>query len=186
MMAIDMDKRVMKSDGKTVNEGDWISLDGGTGEAYIGKLDLSTPDLEEQTELMTLLDWSDEIARLQVWANADYPADARRARSFGAKGIGLCRTEHMFFEQVRLPFVQKMILNAEEAQKLINNAERLKGFLKTGKVDGQKMRESVREEIEAEFAKATETLEKSKAVKEVPEGVWQTARDKQSVDSESD
>jgi len=166
MMAIDMDKRVMKSDGKTVNEGDWISLDGGTGEAYIGKLDLSTPDLEEQTELMTLLDWSDEIARLQVWANADYPADARRARSFGAKGIGLCRTEHMFFEQVRLPFVQKMILNAEEAQKLINNVERLEGFLKTGKVDGQKMRESVREEIEAEFAKANETLEKSKAVKE--------------------
>jgi pyruvate,orthophosphate dikinase len=166
MMAIDMDKRVMKSDGKTVNEGDWISLDGGTGEAYIGKLDLSTPDLEEQTELMTLLDWSDEIARLQVWANADSPADARRARSFGAKGIGLCRTEHMFFEQVRLPFVQKMILNAEEAQKLINNVERLEGFLKTGKVDGQKMRESVREEIEAEFAKANETLEKSKAVKE--------------------
>jgi len=114
--------------------------------------------------LMTLLSWSDDIARLEVWANADYPADARRARSFGAKGIGLTRTEHMFFEQERLPYVQKMILNAEEAQKYINNVERLEGFLETGKVDGQKMRESVREEIEAEFAEAKKTLEESKAV----------------------
>jgi len=81
--------------------------------------------LEEQFELMELLTWADEIAAkedtrdiqkgwptrgLQVWANADYPADARRARSYGAKGIGLCRTEHMFFEPERLPIVQEMIL----------------------------------------------------------------------------
>ena len=163
MMNIDLNSRVMTSNGKTVKEGEWISLDGGTGEAYIGKLDLVTPDLEEQEELMTLLTWSDDIARLQVWANADYPADARRARTFGAKGIGLCRTEHMFFEQERLPFVQKMILNAEEAQRYINNVERLEGFLETGKVDGQKMREEVRKEIEAEFTEAKKTLEESKA-----------------------
>jgi len=163
MMSIDLNNRVMTSDGKTVKEGEWISLDGGTGEAYIGKLDLVTPDLEKQEELMTLLKWSDDIARLQVWANADYPADARRARTFGAKGIGLCRTEHMFFEQERLPFVQKMILNAEEAQKLINNVERLEGFLETGKVDGQKMREGTRQEIEEELAEAKKTLEGSKA-----------------------
>jgi pyruvate,orthophosphate dikinase len=83
------------------------------------------PSLEEQTELMELLTWADEMAAiegirdlpegwptrgLQVWANADYPADARRARSYGAKGIGLCRTEHMFFEPERLPIVQDMIL----------------------------------------------------------------------------
>ena len=59
---------------------------------------------------MTLLTWADELARLQVWANADYPKDAQRARSYGAKGIGLCRTEHMFFEPERLPIVQRMIL----------------------------------------------------------------------------
>jgi pyruvate,orthophosphate dikinase len=165
MMTIDLEKREMTSNGKTVKEGEWISLDGGSGEAYLGKLELTTPDLKEQKELMTLLSWSDDIARLQVWANADYPADARRARSFGAKGIGLCRTEHMFFEQERLPFVQQMILNAEEAQNLINNVERLEGFLETGKVDGQKMREQTRKEIEAQLAEAKKALEASKAVK---------------------
>jgi pyruvate,orthophosphate dikinase len=165
MMAIDMDKRIAVSNGKTMKEGDWISLDGSSGEAYLGKLDLTTPDLEQQAELMTLLSWSDEIARLQVWANADYPADARRARSFGAKGIGLCRTEHMFFEQERLPFVQKMILNAEEAQKLINNVERLEGFIASGKIDGQKMSEAGKKEIESQLAAAKQDIENSQAVK---------------------
>jgi pyruvate,orthophosphate dikinase len=164
MMSIDMDKRVMFSNGKTVREGEWISLDGGTGEAYIGKLELTTPELEEQKELMTLLSWADDIARLQVWANADYPADARRARTFGAKGIGLCRTEHMFFEEERLPFVQEMIMNAEAAQNLINNVERLEGFIKTGKVDGRNMTDEGRKEIEAELADTKKKLESSKAV----------------------
>ena len=90
------------------------------------KLTCPDPKLEEQTDLLTLLDWADEICcpawisaklpkgwptrGLQVWANADYPKDAQRARSYGAKGIGLCRTEHMFFEPTRLPIVQRMIL----------------------------------------------------------------------------
>jgi pyruvate, orthophosphate dikinase len=107
---IDLDKRVMTSNGVTVKEGDWISIDGATGEAFLGKIEMSASTLEEQTGLMTLLNWADEISRLQVWANADYPKDARRARSYGAKGIGLCRTEHMFFETTRLPTVQRMIL----------------------------------------------------------------------------
>ncbi len=125
MVNIDMEKREMEVDGVVVKEGDWISIDGGSGEAFIGKLDMAAPSLEEQTDLMTLLTWADDICAqdgirdvpqgwptrgLQVWANADYPKDARRARSYGAKGIGLCRTEHMFFEQVRLPIVQRMIL----------------------------------------------------------------------------
>ncbi|MCJ7621869.1 MAG: pyruvate, phosphate dikinase, partial [Anaerolineaceae bacterium] len=103
----------------------WISVDGTTGEVYLGSLDMSEPSLDEQTDLLTLLNWADEICAtpgirtapdgwptkgLQVWANADYPADARRARNYGAIGIGLCRTEHMFFEQERLPIVQRMIL----------------------------------------------------------------------------
>ncbi len=164
MMRINAGKRQMEANGKVVKEGEWISLDGGTGEAFIGKLDLITPDLEEQEELMTLLGWADEIARLEVWANADYPADARRARTFGAKGIGLTRTEHMFFEEERLPFVEQMILNAEKAQNLINNVERLQGFLETGKLDGQAMGDETRAEIEKESAEATQLMEKSEAV----------------------
>ncbi|HNT54222.1 MAG TPA: pyruvate, phosphate dikinase [Anaerolineaceae bacterium] len=110
VVKIDLDRRVMRVGDVEVKEGEWISVDGGTGEVYLGKLELTVPNLEEQHELMTLLQWADETSRLQVWANADYPKDARRARSYGAKGIGLCRTEHMFFETVRLPIVQRMIL----------------------------------------------------------------------------
>ncbi|MCX8023802.1 MAG: pyruvate, phosphate dikinase [Thermanaerothrix sp.] len=122
---IDLDKRLMSANGVVVREGEWISLDGGTGEVFLGKLPMTAPSLEEQRDLMTLLEWADEICArpgirkgpegfpttgLQVWANADYPKDARRARAYGAKGIGLCRTEHMFFEPERLPIVQRMIL----------------------------------------------------------------------------
>ncbi|MCB2178772.1 pyruvate, phosphate dikinase [bacterium] len=122
---IDMEKREFAAGDIVVKEGDYISVDGASGEVFLGKINAVAPSLEEQTELLTLLDWADEIAAtdgirkspegwpnrgLQVWANADYPADAQRARSYGAKGIGLCRTEHMFFEPERLPIVQKMIL----------------------------------------------------------------------------
>jgi len=122
---IDLDKRVMEVNGTIVHEGEWLSLDGSTGEVFVGKLVLTAASLEEQTDLMTLLGWADEISArpgqrkgpagspttgLQVWANADYPKDAVRARKYGAKGIGLCRTEHMFFEPARLPIVQRMIL----------------------------------------------------------------------------
>lgn len=163
MMLINLDKRELTSNGKVVKEGDWVSLDGSSGEAFIGKLDLTTPDLEEQTELMTLLEWADEIARLEVWANADYPADARRARTFGARGIGLCRTEHMFFEEERLPHVEKMILNAEEAQKLIDLVERMEGFLASGKLEGRDMTVDSRAMVEKELAEAKAALEQSKS-----------------------
>jgi len=122
---INLETRTISVGDLVVKEGDWISVDGTSGEAYVGKIETVSPSLEEQTELMELLTWADEIAAtegirdfpegwptrgLQVWANADYPADARRARSYGARGIGLCRTEHMFFEPERLPIVQDMIL----------------------------------------------------------------------------
>lgn len=122
---INAEKRQVTANGITLNEGDYISVDGTTGEAFLGQIPSVAPSLEEQTELMTLLTWADEICAtdgirsvpagwptrgLQVWANADYPEDARRARSYGAQGIGLCRTEHMFFETARLPIVQRMIL----------------------------------------------------------------------------
>jgi pyruvate,orthophosphate dikinase len=76
---------------------------------YAGKLATTIPDIKDPA-LMKLLSWADEYRRLGVWTNADYPPDARRARDYGAEGIGLCRTEHMFFESERLPLVQKMIL----------------------------------------------------------------------------
>jgi len=132
-LKIDMEARMMTSNGVAVKEGDWISVDGGTGESFVGQIPTVAPKFEEQTDLITLLQWADEFAAapdsrapgknnaptrgLQVWANADYPADARRARMFGARGIGLCRTEHMFFEQERLPIVQRMILAKSSAER---------------------------------------------------------------------
>ena len=119
---IDLDKRVLTCGELSLHEGDWISVDGTTGKAYVGKIDVVVPDLEEMKDLTTLLSWADEVADIEVWANADYPRDARRARSFGAKGIGLCRTEHMFFEVERLPIVQRMILakTSEERTAALN------------------------------------------------------------------
>jgi len=121
-VAIDLEKRRLTANGIVVKEGDWISIDGGTGEAFVGQIPTIAPKLEEQTSLLTMLSWADEVRRLQVWANADYPEDAARARSFGAQGIGLCRTEHMFFQEERLPIVQRMILagNEEEREKALN------------------------------------------------------------------
>jgi pyruvate,orthophosphate dikinase len=123
---IDLEKREMAVEDMVVKEGEWISVDGTSGEVYLGEISTIAPTLEEQTDLLTLLNWADDISTtpgirkspagwpstgLQVWANADYPADAQRARSYGAVGIGLCRTEHMFFEPERLPIVQRMILS---------------------------------------------------------------------------
>jgi pyruvate,orthophosphate dikinase len=98
-----------------VAEGDVISIDGTTGEIYAGELPTIEARFEDEHDLAILLGWADEVRRMQVWANADYPRDAERARAFGAQGIGLCRTEHMFFEEDRLPTVQRMILNAHAA-----------------------------------------------------------------------
>jgi len=122
MIKIDLEKRVMVVGDKVIKEGEWISVDGTTGEVFLGKIPTVAASIEEQTDLLTLLSWADEVARLEVWANADYPKDARRARAYGAKGIGLCRTEHMFFETERLPIVQKMILadTSEERTKQLD------------------------------------------------------------------
>jgi len=137
MIKIDLEKRLMSVDEKIIKEGEWISVDGTTGNVFVGKIPTVEPSIEEQTDLLTLLKWADEICArdgmraapkgwptrgLQVWANADYPKDARRARSYGAVGIGLCRTEHMFFEPERLPIVQRMILaeSSEERTKALD------------------------------------------------------------------
>lgn len=106
---IDLARRRIRVGDRIIKEGEWISIDGTVGELYAGKLPTMVPEFEDPW-LMKLLSWADEFRRLGVWANADYPVDAKRARKYGAEGIGLCRTEHMFFEAERLPFVQKMIM----------------------------------------------------------------------------
>ncbi len=160
-IAIDMSKRQMTCHGVTVKEGEWISLDGTTGEVFVGQLGLTTPDLSEQKELMTLLEWADEISRLQVWANADYPVDARRARTYGAKGIGLCRTEHMFFETERLPDVQKMIMNSEATQRMLNSLEQLEKAYAAGRLEGRSLNEQDKAALKAEIDAQKEKIENS-------------------------
>ncbi len=108
-LEIDLNDRVMKVGDKIVKEGDWISIDGTSGEVYLGKLKAVVPDIKDPW-LIKLLRWADEFRRLGVRANADYPRDAQRAREYGAEGIGLCRTEHMFFQTERLQHFQKMIM----------------------------------------------------------------------------
>ena len=102
-------RKMVVSDSIIIEEGDWISLDGTLGEVYLGQLPTVVPDIKNPG-LIKLLSWADEIRKLGVWANADYPRDAQRAREYGAEGIGLCRTEHMFFEAERMPIVQRMIM----------------------------------------------------------------------------
>jgi pyruvate, orthophosphate dikinase len=100
-----------------IREGDDISIDGATGEVFAGIIKTVEADFEKEADLKKLLQWADTFRRLGVWANADYPRDARRAVVFGAEGIGLCRTEHMFMEQERLPIVQKMILSETKEER---------------------------------------------------------------------
>ena len=106
---IDLHNRRMQVNDTLIKEGDWISIDGTDGAVYAGKLDTIIADIDDP-RLLKLLGWADKFRRLQIWANADYPEDAKRARAYGAEGIGLCRTEHMFFETRRLPFLHKMIM----------------------------------------------------------------------------
>jgi pyruvate,orthophosphate dikinase len=117
---VDPEARRLSVDGKVIAQGEFLSIDGGTGEVFAGQLPAIEVKLEDQPELVELFSWADAARRLGVWANADYPRDAARARAFGAEGIGLCRTEHMFFEEERLPAVRQMILNAAEAQALFD------------------------------------------------------------------
>ena len=117
-MALEVDavKRIatIARSERVLKEGDEVSLDGTTGEIYLGQLPTRQPELDDPW-LLELLRWADGFKRLAVMANADYPRDAERARTLGAEGIGLCRTEHMFFETERLPLVQQLILTTDPA-----------------------------------------------------------------------
>ncbi len=106
----------MTVDGRTVKQGEWISLDGSTGKVYVGQA--PTLPAEVSGEFGTYMGWADEVRRLKVRSNADIPRDAKQARAFGAEGIGLCRTEHMFFAEDRLPWVVQMIMAAPQTKLL--------------------------------------------------------------------
>jgi pyruvate, orthophosphate dikinase len=110
---IDYRARTMKVDGHVYKEGDWISLNGSTGEVYDGKI--ATIDPELSGNFGELMELADKYARMHVRTNADTPHDSRVARNFGAQGIGLCRTEHMFFEGDRIKAMREMILASDEA-----------------------------------------------------------------------
>lgn len=107
--------RVMTIDGKEFHEGDWISLNGSTGEVYEGKVATVEPDMSG--DFGKVMKWADKFTRMKVRTNADSPADAKVAREFGAQGIGLCRTEHMFFEGERIKAMREMILAKKETER---------------------------------------------------------------------
>ena len=110
---VDEPAGMFQVDGRSIKGGEWITVDGATGKVYAGKAALVTPELSGNFN--RVMKWSDKIRHLRVRVNADTPADAHRGRDFGAEGIGLCRTEHMFFEGDRINAMREMILATDEA-----------------------------------------------------------------------
>ena len=129
VLNIDIKKEIISVNDVIIKKGDFITIDGGTGEVFLGKVPTIEPKMSKEFE--TLLSWADKIKRLGVYANADTPEDAQKARELGAEGIGLTRTEHMFMQQDRLPIVQKMIM----ADTLKSRAEALEKLLPVQKGD---------------------------------------------------
>ncbi len=114
-LTIDLEARTLGIGGHPLAEGDALTIDGGTGQVIIGEVPLVPPQINEDFE--TILGWADQLRRLKVRANADTPDDAAKARDFGAEGIGLCRTEHMFMAEDRLPVVREMIMASGEDER---------------------------------------------------------------------
>ena len=114
---INFDKKEMSIDGELIKEGDWISMNGTIGSIYLGKVSLKSADPESNHAYRELMSWADEVRTLKVRTNAESPADAKQAIAFGAEGIGLCRTEHMFFDPERIIEMRKMILAEDESDR---------------------------------------------------------------------
>jgi pyruvate,orthophosphate dikinase len=112
-LSIDAKAKILRCAGREVREGDTLTLDGSTGEVMIGSVATVQPELAG--DFGTLMEWADQVRRLKVRANAETPLDCRTARDFGAEGVGLCRTEHMFFDSARVTAVRQMILAEDEA-----------------------------------------------------------------------
>ncbi|MCF6159442.1 MAG: pyruvate, phosphate dikinase [wastewater metagenome] len=116
LLNIDYKNQNFKVNGRVVKKGDYISIDGSSGEVMLGQVDTIEPRLSG--DFATLMEWANEIRNLKIRTNADTPEDAKRARELGAEGIGLCRTEHMFFGENRIDFVRQMILAAPDVKNL--------------------------------------------------------------------
>jgi len=133
---VDTKSKTIIVDNRVIQEGDVISVDGTTGEVFSGTISKVDPNFLEQKDLLTILGWADKVRRLGVWANADYPRDALLARKHGAEGIGLCRTEHMFFEEERRPIVVRMIMASTEARPVERKRDALKTEIEKAVKDG--------------------------------------------------
>ncbi len=135
--------------GQTVSEGDWITIDGTSGEVFLGQLEMEEPELSG--EFKNVMEWADDFRELGVRTNADTPEDSELARDFGAEGIGLCRTEHMFFEEDRIQHVREMILVAPEVHQRRLEVDVLEDELETAP-------EGRRQDIEKELEEAKKAL----------------------------
>jgi pyruvate, orthophosphate dikinase len=114
-LTIDVESRTARIGDHELREGDTLTIDGGSGSVIVGKVELVPPQINE--DFQTVLTWADDMRRMRVRANADTPEDAAKAREFGAEGIGLCRTEHMFMADDRLPVVREMIMASSESER---------------------------------------------------------------------
>jgi pyruvate,orthophosphate dikinase len=150
-LKVDARNRQLTVDGTTVQEGDEISVDGFTGQVFKGHIATVDPDVSTNDELRTLLGWADELRRLAVRANADTPRDAQVAVDFGAQGIGLCRTEHMFFQEERLPFVRDMLMGAAETAKVLREVKDARIAVEMAKASDRAEAEQAVTEAEAEL-----------------------------------
>ncbi len=149
VLRVDIEAHQFTVDKRVIKEGDYISIDGSTGEVFAGQISTVEPRYEEETDLILLLGWADKARRLGVWTNADYPRDAVVARKYGAQGVGLCRTEHMFFEEDRRPIIQKMILESLEAAPIERRLFDLRARVEADPTDENAKKELAKLEEEA-------------------------------------
>ena len=150
-VAIDYAKNEFSVNGTRVRRGDWITVDGTTGQVILGQAPLIDPELGE--DFRQLMVWADKARRMNVRTNADTPADARVARNFGAQGIGLCRTEHMFFAGDRIDFVRQMILGSLDFKRIERELRAVEAELERGlspkkRKEVQEMRKKLKKQIE--------------------------------------
>jgi pyruvate, orthophosphate dikinase len=150
-VAIDYAKNEFSANGTRVRRGDWITVDGTSGQVILGQAPLIDPELGD--DFKQLMEWADNARRMKVRTNADTPADAAVARRFGAQGIGLCRTEHMFFAGDRIDFVRQMILGSLDYKRLERElggleAELARGSSAKKRKEIQEMRKKLKKEME--------------------------------------
>ena len=144
---MDEENKQMQAGDKIVKEGDWISINGSKGVVYVGKIEMIAPSLKGAFGI--IMRWADEFRRLGVRTNADTPKDTQVAINFGAEGIGLCRTEHMFFEGERIDFFRKMILVAPQVKKLKDALS---------KTEDPEERKKIEKELEEPLAQYNQSL----------------------------